>query len=140
MKFSTRSASKILALTSVSKNSIIPTRNKLILPIIIILVAGLLAPGKVFAVNPTTAGTPVSPYPTLINLSIEWPITGDDNTNGLVTVRYRKSGTANAGNGPLAGKKIVFAKILISTSMALVSVVLAFISARLLKLVLPILP
>jgi len=56
-------------------------------------VAGFLTPSEVLAVNNTTAGTPVSPYPTLINLSIEWPISGDSNNNGIVKVRYRKMGT-----------------------------------------------
>jgi len=78
---------------SSSTNSKIFTRFKQILPIIILSVAGFLAPSEVLAANNTTAGTPVSPYPTLINLSIEWPISGDSNNNGLVTVRYRKTGT-----------------------------------------------
>ncbi len=63
------------------------------LPIIILSVAGLLMPSKAFAVNNTTPGTPVSPYPTIQNLSIEWPISGDSNNNGIVDVRYRKTGT-----------------------------------------------
>lgn len=33
------------------------------------------------------------PYPTLQNLSIEWAVTGDENLNGVVGVRYRKTGT-----------------------------------------------
>ena len=37
-------------------------------------------------------GTPTAPFPTIENLSIVWPIAGDDNNNGVVAVRYRKSG------------------------------------------------
>src|SRR5689334_22432112 len=39
-------------------------------------------------------GTPVLDRPTLITLGIQLPISGDDNFNGKVTVRYRKAGTA----------------------------------------------
>ena len=38
--------------------------------------------------------TPVLDRPTLITLGIKLPISGDDNFNGKVTVRYRKAGTA----------------------------------------------
>jgi len=93
VKFSDKSSSKNLALTTSSTNSKIFTRFKQILPIIILSVAVFLAPSEVLAVNNTTAGTPVSPYPTIQNLSIEWPISGDSNNNGIVTVRYRKTGT-----------------------------------------------
>lgn len=40
----------------------------------------------------TIPGEPVAPYPTLINLGIEWPIEGDDNLNGVVNVRCRAAG------------------------------------------------
>ncbi|MEP7259156.1 MAG: right-handed parallel beta-helix repeat-containing protein [Flavitalea sp.] len=40
----------------------------------------------------TIPGEIALPYPTLINLAIEWPIQGDDNQNGVVTVRFRKKG------------------------------------------------
>lgn len=46
------------------------------------------------AQNATTPGTPTAPYPTIENLSIVWPVGGDDNNNGVVTVRYRPSGQA----------------------------------------------
>lgn len=42
----------------------------------------------------TIAGELQSPYPTMENLSLEWPIRGDDNRNGKVTVRYREKGTS----------------------------------------------
>src|SRR6476646_2491629 len=38
--------------------------------------------------------TPVLDRPTLITLGIKLPVSGDDNFNGKVTVRYRKAGTA----------------------------------------------
>jgi len=44
------------------------------------------------AQNATTAGNATAPYPTLENASLEWAITGDANANGVVKVRYRKSG------------------------------------------------
>jgi len=67
--------------------------------VIFILACFLLFPGKLLAANSTTAGTPFSPYPTIHNLSIEWPITGDDNNNGVVTVRFRKSGDVSWSTG-----------------------------------------
>lgn len=42
----------------------------------------------------TTAGQPSAPYPTLQNLSIEWPIAGDADADGVVSVRFRKTGAA----------------------------------------------
>jgi hypothetical protein len=45
-----------------------------------------------FAGNATIPGEVTSPYPTLINLSIEWKISGDDNLNGRVEVDYRRAG------------------------------------------------
>ncbi len=93
MKFSDKSSSKNSVFTTSSIKSKIFTRFKQILPIIFLSVAGFLAPSEVLAVNNTTPGTPVSPYPTIQNLSIEWPISGDSNNNGYVDVRYRKMGT-----------------------------------------------
>ncbi|MFC2076130.1 right-handed parallel beta-helix repeat-containing protein [candidate division KSB1 bacterium] len=42
--------------------------------------------------NATVPGEVTTPYPTIINLAVEWMIEGDDNLNGVVTVRYRKPG------------------------------------------------
>jgi len=42
--------------------------------------------------NPIEAGEFVIDPPTLINLGFEWVVTGDDNRNATVTVRYRKTG------------------------------------------------
>jgi cysteine-rich repeat protein len=47
--------------------------------------------GVARAQTATTAGTLTSPFPTLENLSIVWEITGDDDVDGVVTVRYRES-------------------------------------------------
>jgi hypothetical protein len=45
------------------------------------------------AQNSTTPGEVSVPYPTLRNLAVEWAISGDDNLNGVVTVRYRQAGS-----------------------------------------------
>jgi hypothetical protein len=44
------------------------------------------------AQNDSAPGTPTAPFPTIENLSIVWPLDGDDNNNGQATVRYRKTG------------------------------------------------
>ncbi|MGH9719302.1 MAG: right-handed parallel beta-helix repeat-containing protein [Bryobacteraceae bacterium] len=43
--------------------------------------------------NATVPGEALAPYPTVTNLAVEWKIQGDENLNGEVRVRYRKSGT-----------------------------------------------
>jgi len=45
-----------------------------------------------FAQNNTIPGKVESPYPTLLNLAVEWYIKGDDNLNGTVTVQFREKG------------------------------------------------
>lgn len=50
---------------------------------------------KAIAQDATTAGKPVSEHPTYENLSIDWPIQGDQNENGDVKVRFRQQGTAH---------------------------------------------
>src|SRR5262245_30156587 len=42
----------------------------------------------------TSPGEVATPYPTLLNLAVEWQIDGDDNLNGVVSVRYRAVGQA----------------------------------------------
>src|SRR5262245_2632562 len=37
-----------------------------------------------------------TPYPTITNISLEWPISGDVNNDGVVTLRYRVSGDPTA--------------------------------------------
>ena len=44
------------------------------------------------AQNETIPGEITTPYPTIINLAIEWKIQGDDNQNGIVSVRFREKG------------------------------------------------
>ncbi|MEX2231374.1 MAG: right-handed parallel beta-helix repeat-containing protein [Cyclobacteriaceae bacterium] len=61
----------------------------------------------------TIPGEIISPYPTVENLSVEWFITGDDNQNGTVKVKFRKKGNATWQEGmPLrrvpAGENIKF--------------------------------
>ncbi|WP_211485412.1 right-handed parallel beta-helix repeat-containing protein [Corallococcus exiguus] len=44
--------------------------------------------------NATVAGATSLPFPTLHHLTVEWAFSGDANANGVVTVRYRASGTS----------------------------------------------
>ncbi len=44
------------------------------------------------AQDATTPGPVTIPHPTVENLSIEWAITGDDNEDGVVSVRFREAG------------------------------------------------
>ena len=51
--------------------------------------------GSVRAGDATVPGEVTTPYPTLINLGVEWHIEGDDNENGRVAVRYRAVGESD---------------------------------------------
>ena len=42
--------------------------------------------------SPTIPGNVTTPFPTIHNLAIEWQIEGDENLNGVVTVRFRQRG------------------------------------------------
>ena len=53
----------------------------------------LLLPAAATAQNATTPGAVTTPYPTLINLSVEWAISGDDDNDGVVGARFRPTGT-----------------------------------------------
>ncbi len=73
----------------------------------------LLATGHSLAQDQTIPGKVTTPYPTIINLAVEWHIQGDDNLNGTVTVQYREEGTPGWRQGmPLrrvpAGENIGF--------------------------------
>ncbi len=57
-----------------------------------LLLAGLCAVNAAQAANTTTTGQIVLEPPTLIALSVEWPIEGDDNRNARVAVEYRRKG------------------------------------------------
>ena len=61
--------------------------------------AVLLLAAPALADDATVAGDVTTPYPTLLNASIEWAITGDDNANGVVTVRYKKASDADFRDG-----------------------------------------
>ncbi len=56
------------------------------------LLALLLIAPAALAQDESTPGTPSSPYPTFIHLSVDWPLSGDDDRDGVVTVRYRQQG------------------------------------------------
>ena len=56
------------------------------------LIVILLYSQEIFAQDETFPGEVRTPYPTIINLSVEWIIQGDDNQNGLVTMQFRKKG------------------------------------------------
>ena len=47
---------------------------------------------QALAQNETIPGEITTPYPTIINLAIEWKIQGDDNQNGIVSIRFREKG------------------------------------------------
>ncbi|MFH1070416.1 MAG: right-handed parallel beta-helix repeat-containing protein, partial [Candidatus Glassbacteria bacterium] len=46
------------------------------------------------AANATVPGALATPYPTLVNLAVEWEISGDDNLDCRVIVSYRKTGSS----------------------------------------------
>jgi hypothetical protein len=76
----------------------------------IFMMSGLI---QAISQNYTLPGRITSPYPTLINLAVEWDIQGDENQNGIVTVQYRTTGQTDWKQGmPLfrvpAGKNIGF--------------------------------
>ncbi len=54
----------------------------------------IVASPSAMAANNTVPGAVSFPYPTLTNISVEWQITGDDNLNAQVAVRYRIVGTS----------------------------------------------
>lgn len=56
---------------------------------------GSLISTAALAQNATVAGTVTAPHPTLENISVVWAIAGDSNNNGVVKVRYRKTGSTS---------------------------------------------
>ena len=62
--------------------------NQIILLLLILFSVLSSAMGQ----NQTIPGEITTPYPTLINLAIDWNIKGDDNQNGIVSVKYRIKG------------------------------------------------
>ncbi len=57
-----------------------------------IAVGFFLIASTAHAEDATRPGEVTAPYPTLIHLAIEWHIEGDDNLNGVVSVRFRPVG------------------------------------------------
>ena len=51
------------------------------------------------AMNETLALDVTTPYPTLIHLAVEWRILGDDDLDGVVSVRFREIGTSEWRDG-----------------------------------------
>jgi hypothetical protein len=56
------------------------------------LALSLPGPALLRAENATRPGQVTTPHPTIIHLAIEWAIEGDENLNGLVSVRFRAVG------------------------------------------------
>lgn len=52
----------------------------------------LTVAGPVLAQDATTPGAPEAPHPTFHNIGVSWPIDGDDDADGVVTVRVREAG------------------------------------------------
>ena len=73
----------------------------------------LLVNAQASAQDYTVPGDITTPYPTIINLAIEWQIQGDNNENGIVNVKFREKGKTKWEQGmPLrrvpAGQNIGF--------------------------------
>jgi hypothetical protein len=58
-----------------------------------------LLSAEALAQDGTTAGEVTTPYPTVENISVVWAISGDDNANGSVRLRYRQAGTDSWRDG-----------------------------------------
>ncbi len=57
-----------------------------------LLGAGTPTEGPAQGANATIPQEVTTPSPTIVNLAVEWKIQGDENLDGVVTVRYRKAG------------------------------------------------
>jgi hypothetical protein len=64
-----------------------------------LLSALTLLPATARGASATTPGVLSFPNPTLENISILWLISGDDNNNGVVSVRYRETGETSWRTG-----------------------------------------
>src|SRR5258707_3557057 len=60
----------------------------------IVILSCLVSPLLALADNVVHPGSPIFDRPTLTALGVQLPITGDDNFNSAVTVRFRVSGSA----------------------------------------------
>ena len=61
---------------------------------IVCLLVSFLIAFPVLAGDATIPGEVTTPYPTIINLAVEWAIEGDDNLNATCQVKFREVGTA----------------------------------------------
>ena len=52
----------------------------------------LILASRLHAEDATAPGSVTAPYPTITNIAVEWLIAGDDNLNGVVSLRYHKAG------------------------------------------------
>ncbi len=57
-----------------------------------VVTGALLWTSPSLAADSTLPGEISAPHPTLENVSLRWDISGDDNANGVVTVRFRERG------------------------------------------------
>jgi hypothetical protein len=71
--------------------------NPFALPLLLLMLA---VPVVALAQNSLIPGTPESEFPSFQTLSIKLPITGDDNRNATVSVRFRSVGSADRGCDP----------------------------------------
>jgi len=55
------------------------------------LALGLVA-GDAAAQAASSPGTPIAPHPTINNIAIDWPLSGDDDADGIVSLRFRALG------------------------------------------------
>ncbi len=58
----------------------------------VFLIVLFLFSQEILGQEKTIPGEVITPYPTIINLAVEWIIDGDDNQNGIVTLQFRKKG------------------------------------------------
>ena len=66
---------------------------------VLLLLFLFLSTGKVDAQNASVPGEVVVPFPTLINLAVEWYIQGDNNMNGTVSIQFRERGSRDWKQG-----------------------------------------
>ena len=74
-----------------------PAGRRVLIPALLVLVAGAAAPGAqapAVADDQVTPGELVVEPPTLLNLGFEWHVAGDANRNARVEVSFRKPGEA----------------------------------------------
>ena len=58
------------------------------IPFLFFILAGVFC----YAQDETIPGRVETPYPTIVNLAVEWFIEGDDNQNGIVNLQFREKG------------------------------------------------